>query len=387
MSCPKFEDELFKYYFGEEDDKPKASEYIKLQTHIRACPDCSVASEQLKGIQAALNGIIRQKTSATFYDNLSEKFPKPSSVKTFFKSANKKITGIHKYVWYALLGLVFLIGLVFAYRIIFATYNLPMIYHSGDIDYRKSSDTGGWKKLGENENIQLANGDKVKTDDSATAIFAISEDMSIKMSEKTEIKVMLIQRAGENGFTCKISLVEGLIWVSQPGQGDLEKQKLEVSTENAIIETLGGGDFDVYYSDNNRTVLRVFKGKARFYHIHFQEEKSTISAGQSSLTSSDQPPTSPAEMDLSLKGGWEEWNLNMALSGNLMTISPSSIKDKIGTPKSWIQLQVTPPPENSGTPSPTPGVYDPYQPTPVPTGQATAVQTTVAPVNQPTGGN
>lgn len=357
MNCLKFEEEILKYHIGEEDEKPKASEYIKMQTHIRSCPSCSKAADQLKGVQAALNGILLQNTSATFVDNLMARLPKPSPVSVLVTDTSKKIRNIPRPVWYVLLGLAVIFGIAKLWSILFATYNLPIIYHSGDIDIRLNADTAGWKKY--EGNIPLGNGDKIKTDNSATLILVISDNVSVRLSENTTLQVMYISRKGKDAYDCRLNIEEGLVWVSQKGVSNFETQQLKITTENAVIDSLGG-TFDIYYSDNNRTLLRVFDGKVSFYHNHFQEEKSMINAGESSITSSDQPPTSPATFEMESLGGWEEWNLELDknLPENLLLTRPEDVK--IEAPTMWSQTRGTPPPKENETPSPTPeGYYDP----------------------------
>jgi ferric-dicitrate binding protein FerR (iron transport regulator) len=174
------------------------------------------------------------------------------------------------------------------------------------------------------------------------------------MGENSELRIDYIQRARGDGYSCKINVIEGAIWVSQKEEGKFETQKLQVVTDNAFIETLGS-EFDVS-SNDNKTVLRVFKGKVRFYHKNFQDEKSIVDEGHSSLTSSDQPPTSPAEIDTKNLGGWEQWNMNIPLlTGNLLEIKPDTIKDKIAPPRSYMPFFATPAPSVSPVPSPTPG--------------------------------
>ncbi len=352
MSCTQFEDDLRRYYLGEEDDKPKASEYIKMQTHIRSCPNCSVIAEKLKAIQAAMNGIVRQKASATFYDMLSEKLPKPSPVSIYVTKVKRKVSGVPKFAWITVSAVIVLTVLYTMFKIFFPSFGLPIVYYQGDVDIRRSSDNSGMKKL--SGYPELTNGDKLKTDSSSIVVFVVSKETSVRMGENSELRIDYIQRARGEGYSCKINLIEGAVWVSQKESTKFDTQKLQVVTDNAFVEPLGS-DFDVS-SNDNKTVLRVFNGKVRFYHKNFQDEKSIVDGGHSSLTSSDQPPTSPAEIDTANPGGWEQWNMNIPmLAGNLLEIKAEAVKDKISPPKSYMPFFATPAPSVSPSPSPTPG--------------------------------
>ena len=356
MNCEKFQEELLKYYLGEEDEKPKASEYIKMQSHLRSCQGCSKASEQLKGIQAALNAIISQKTSSTFMDGLTDKMPKPSPVTQYLNTANKKLSSVPRPVWFGLVGLIIIIGLVSVWGYIFPSTSLPVIYYNGDVDIRLNADTAGWKKL--DGYIDLNNGDKIKTDNSACVVFVVSKDTSVRLGENTTARIVYMGKLKNKGYDCRIELIEGLLWVSQQGMGDKETELLKIITQNAVVKS-SRAIFDVSFSDNNRTLLRVFGDGVDFSHQHFAEENTNVSKGFSSITSSDQPPTSPSKIDMVNLGGWETWNLKTFPSGiDLLSVNPEELKEGLKPPPSLTQLHATPPPTVEVEPTPTPGWED-----------------------------
>jgi len=354
MRCDQFQEELLKYYLGEDDEKPKASEYIKMQSHLRDCKSCSKASEQLKGMQAALNAILRQTTSSTFIDGVIDKLPKPSPVTTYISQANKKLATVPRFVWWGITGLVLTIGIIYVWGILFPSCSLPIIYYDGTVDIRVNADTSGWKKL--DKYLALRNGDRIKTDNSSGVIFVISKDTCVRMGENTQVVINYIGPLKNKGYDCRLTLEEGLIWISQMGYGNKESEQLKIETRNAIIRS-SRGIFDVSFSDNNRTLLRVYDGSIDFSHQHFKEENTTVNKGYSSITSSDQPPTSPSLIDMTNLGGWEEWNLRKIPSDtDFLKIKPETFTEEMGKPKSWSQLYVTPPEKEEPSPSPTPGM-------------------------------
>ncbi|HPZ08608.1 MAG TPA: hypothetical protein PL110_10880, partial [Candidatus Eremiobacteraeota bacterium] len=222
MSCTEFEDDLRRYYLGEEDDKPKASEYIKMQTHIRSCTTCSVNSEKLKAMQAAINGIVKQKTSATFYDTLSEKLPKPSPVTIYMNQIKRKFAKVPRPVWIGGFSLVTIFIIFMLVKIFFPSFGLPVIYYYGDVDIRKSTDNSGLKKLSGYPVLSV--GDKLKTDSSSSVVFVIAKNTSARMGENTDLRIGLIQRSRDEGYTCKLDVVSGNLWVSQiAGESKFEK--------------------------------------------------------------------------------------------------------------------------------------------------------------------
>jgi len=361
MNCKEFETCLLKYYLGEEEDKPKASEYIKMQTHIRSCPNCSVLADKLKGIQAALSGLIKQKCSNNFYDILLEKLPKPSQMGSSLKEINKTISRVPKAVWIGMGVVTAVICIFVLFKMFFVTYGLPVVYYHGDIEIKRNADTAGWVKL--KDYTELNNGDKIKTDDSSMAIIAISPTSTIRITEKTELKVLYLYRKKDQ-YNCKLSLTDGTIWVSDKGTAE---QKIQIATDNAFVEP-EVAECDISFSDNNKTMVRVFKGNLKFYHKNFTDEKNKVNEGQCSVSSSDQPPTSPINMDTSIPGGWEQWNLNLPLPGDIIK-EKEKVKDAVKLPSSYSQTNLfpktdlTPVPE--GTPSsltPGPEGYNPGNP-------------------------
>ncbi len=229
---------------------------------------------------------------------------------------------------FRLISLVLILFMVTVLSISCGSPNyIQSVYYKGSVDIKKS----GEEKINTvTSQVKLFKGDKIRSGANSTAILAVSNSTSIRLAEKTVLTVIHIERT-EDKYLCNLGLKEGTVWLSQKDFTNFNTQQIKVFTTDNITIELQGGEFDVTFQTN--TYLRVFKGKAIIYNFLFDDNKVTVEEGYGcTIIGGDQPPQMPYLINKTGLEGWEQWNSNLNLGGNLLGSKPEVTAPAVLTP-------------------------------------------------------